>query len=42
MYLPGSPSALAPVEWAMFAGWMLLGLAREPNITYRRAKAFAP
>ncbi|MDI5932735.1 APC family permease [Halomonas kalidii] len=27
MYLPGSPSALAPVEWAMFAGWMLIGLA---------------
>ncbi|MBB3231389.1 APC family permease [Halomonas stenophila] len=27
MYLPGSPSALSTIEWAMFAGWMLLGLA---------------
>ncbi|QOR39948.1 APC family permease [Billgrantia diversa] len=27
MYMPGSPSALAPVEWLMFAGWMLIGLA---------------
>lgn len=26
-YMPGSPSALAPVEWMMFSGWMLLGLA---------------
>lgn len=27
MYMPGSPSALAPVEWLIFVGWMLLGLA---------------
>ncbi|RTR06961.1 APC family permease [Halomonas nitroreducens] len=27
MYLPGSPSALSTIEWSMFAGWMLLGLA---------------
>ncbi|SFU52897.1 APC family permease [Halomonas korlensis] len=27
LYMPGSPSALAPIEWAIFAGWMLLGLA---------------
>ncbi|GHC38103.1 APC family permease [Aidingimonas halophila] len=27
LYMPGSPSALAPLEWGMFAGWMLLGLA---------------
>ncbi|CAM4035203.1 APC family permease [Vreelandella rituensis] len=27
MYLPGSPSALSTIEWLMFAGWMLLGLA---------------
>ncbi|WP_111413608.1 APC family permease [Billgrantia lactosivorans] len=27
LYLPGSPSALAPVEWLMFAGWMGGGLA---------------
>ncbi|WP_299233681.1 APC family permease [uncultured Halomonas sp.] len=27
MYLPGSPSALSAVEWMLFAGWMLLGLA---------------
>ena len=27
LYLPGSPSALGPVEWGMFAGWMLIGLA---------------
>ncbi|MBB3190536.1 APC family permease [Halomonas cerina] len=27
MYLPGSPSALSAIEWGMFAGWMLLGLA---------------
>ncbi|GHE19531.1 APC family permease [Halomonas urumqiensis] len=26
MYMPGSPAALAPVEWLMFAGWMLIGL----------------
>jgi len=27
LYMPGSPSALAPIEWAIFAGWTLLGLA---------------
>ncbi|MGM0913387.1 MAG: APC family permease [Pseudomonadota bacterium] len=27
MYLPGSPSALSAIEWAIFAGWMLIGLA---------------
>ncbi|MEQ6916264.1 hypothetical protein [Halomonas aquatica] len=27
MYLPGSPSALSFIEWCIFAGWMLLGLA---------------
>ncbi len=27
LYMPGSPSALAPIEWVIFAGWMLLGLA---------------
>ncbi|QOR39943.1 APC family permease [Billgrantia diversa] len=27
MYLPGSPSALSTIEWFMFAGWMLIGLA---------------
>lgn len=27
LYLPGSPSALSAVEWGIFAGWMLLGLA---------------
>ncbi|APE30317.1 amino acid permease [Halomonas aestuarii] len=27
MYLPGSPSALSLIEWCIFAGWMLLGLA---------------
>ncbi|MFW6344925.1 MAG: APC family permease [Halomonas sp.] len=27
MYLPGSPSALSTIEWGMFAGWMLIGLA---------------
>ncbi|MDR5865404.1 APC family permease [Halomonas koreensis] len=27
MYLPGSPSALSPLEWGLFGGWMLLGLA---------------
>ena len=26
LYMPGSPSALLPVEWLVFAGWMLLGL----------------
>lgn len=26
LYLPGSPAALIPVEWAIFGGWMLLGL----------------
>lgn len=26
LYLPGSPSALAPVEWTLFLGWMGLGL----------------
>jgi len=27
LYLPGSPSALSAIEWALFAGWMGLGLA---------------
>ncbi|SFI04454.1 APC family permease [Modicisalibacter xianhensis] len=27
LYLPGSPSALLPVEWVVFGGWMFLGLA---------------
>ncbi|MFG6177578.1 APC family permease [Halomonas sp. THAF12] len=27
LYLPGSPSALSPLEWSLFGGWMLLGLA---------------
>ncbi|GHB02269.1 APC family permease [Modicisalibacter luteus] len=27
LYMPGSPSALLPVEWAVFGGWMILGLA---------------
>ena len=27
LYLPGSPSALLPVEWLIFAAWMLFGLA---------------
>ncbi|KGE78834.1 APC family permease [Halomonas salina] len=27
LYLPGSPSALSLFEWALFAGWMLVGLA---------------
>jgi len=26
LYMPGSPSALLPVEWLVFGGWMLLGL----------------
>ncbi|HDZ55050.1 MAG TPA: amino acid permease [Pseudomonas xinjiangensis] len=26
LYMPGSPSALLPVEWVVFGGWMLLGL----------------
>lgn len=25
MYFPGSPSELAPVEWAIFLGWVILG-----------------
>ncbi|WP_136248308.1 APC family permease [Halomonas borealis] len=27
LYLPGSPSALSLLEWSLFGGWMLLGLA---------------
>lgn len=27
LYLPGSPSALTGLEWTIFGGWMLLGLA---------------
>ena len=27
LYLPGSPSALTPVEWSIFGGWMIAGLA---------------
>lgn len=27
LYMPGSPSALKPIEWALFAGWTVLGLA---------------
>jgi len=27
LYLPGSPSALVPVEWGIFGGWMIAGLA---------------
>lgn len=26
LYLPGSPSALSPIEWGLFAGWMGAGL----------------
>ncbi|WP_048307333.1 APC family permease [Halomonas sp. PR-M31] len=26
LYLPGSPSALLPVEWVVFGAWMILGL----------------
>lgn len=26
LYLPGSPSALKPIEWLLFAGWMAVGL----------------
>ena len=26
LYLPGSPSALLPIEWVVFGAWMLLGL----------------
>ncbi|MFA9486076.1 APC family permease [Moraxella haemolytica] len=26
LYLPGSASALTPMEWAIFAGWMVLGV----------------
>ncbi|WP_353980541.1 APC family permease [Salinicola endophyticus] len=26
LYLPGSPSALVPVEWVVFGGWMIAGL----------------
>jgi len=26
LYLPGSPSALLPIEWGVFGAWMLLGL----------------
>lgn len=27
LYMPGSPSALSALEWSIFAGWMLIGLA---------------
>lgn len=27
LYLPGSPSALTPIEWSIFGGWMIAGLA---------------
>lgn len=27
LYMPGSPSALLPVEWVVFGGWMIFGLA---------------
>ncbi|GHB14267.1 APC family permease [Salinicola rhizosphaerae] len=27
LYLPGSPSALTPVEWGIFGVWMIVGLA---------------
>ncbi|PIE47132.1 MAG: amino acid permease [Gammaproteobacteria bacterium] len=37
MYLPGSPAALVPVEWAIFAGWMVLGF-----VLYVMALAKAP
>lgn len=26
LYMPGSPSALKPIEWTLFSGWMALGL----------------
>lgn len=26
LYMPGSPSALKPIEWALFVGWTVLGL----------------
>lgn len=38
LYMPGNASALTPVEWAIFAGWMVLGvvlyiysLSKNPN-----------
>ncbi|MFC3284057.1 APC family permease [Litchfieldella rifensis] len=41
LYMPGSPAALAPVEWAIFAGWMLLGLAMYAWARARYGVAFS-
>lgn len=43
LYMPGSPSALIPVEWAIFAGWTLLGVILYANALKKfpgKSKAF--
>lgn len=43
LYLPGSPSALIPVEWAIFAGWMIFGVILYVNALKKfpsKSKAF--
>ncbi len=43
LYLPGSPSALIPVEWAIFAGWVVFGIVLYANALNKfpgKSKAF--
>jgi APA family basic amino acid/polyamine antiporter len=41
LYMPGSPSALLPVEWLVFAAWMLLGLGMYAWSRKRYGKAYS-
>ncbi len=41
LYLPGSPSALTGIEWAVFGGWMVLGLAMYLFALNRYGRAFS-
>lgn len=41
LYLPGSPSALTGIEWGVFGGWMVLGLAMYLFALNRYGRAFS-
>ena len=41
LYLPGSPSALTGIEWGVFGGWMILGLAMYFFALNRYGRAFS-
>ncbi|GAA5175952.1 APC family permease [Modicisalibacter zincidurans] len=41
LYLPGSPSALTAVEWLVFGGWMIFGLAMYLYALRRYGRAYS-